>query len=177
MAQARGWRVLMAENQLSFIMSSLPPGMSLLEWGAGGSTLWFLDHLLPGQSLVSVEHHAGWSQRVKDETSGDERHRLILAPFPAGKNATSAEEIPAFGENYLWPEVDWSEIGAVLVDGVARGACLAVARQLVRPGVKVFLHDSDRPWYSWAKKLWPEGETIAPEKDDYPRDLWWTTAP
>ncbi len=74
-------------------------------------------------------------------------------------------------------EMETIEIGAVLVDGVARGACLAVARQLVRPGVKVFLHDSDRPWYSWAKKLWPEGETIAPEKDDYPRDLWWTTAP
>lgn len=37
--------------------------MAGLEWSTGSGTMWLLSRL---QSLISVEHHASWANRVKD---------------------------------------------------------------------------------------------------------------
>ena len=58
-------------------------------------------------------------------------------------------------------------VDTILVDGMARGACLAMA-YIKYPDATVFLHDANRDWYDWATSLYPIHEKIEADKGDYP---------
>lgn len=196
---------LIAENQRHAILAALPPAGRMLEWGCGGSTLWFLQRLKPEQQLITVEHDAAWLHPVIERVSGGALNvpsnwmPLHLPPMGSdgsvdiadaagaagagrvggiggvGANATPLEECPAHLTRYIDPT--WlGDIDVFLIDGVARGACLANIFMHGRAGARVFLHDAARSWYDWALRLGKEriaeARVTAAGEGDYPPAMW-----
>lgn len=129
------------------------PGSRVLEFGGGGSTLWFLDR---GASLITVEDHEGWAARlaasVGSATSWELRHR----PVEGGAYAAAADDLPD------------SSLDVVLVDGKVRPACIRAVVGKVRPGGVLLVDDVDRPEYAGvlASVPWPRTDVVgfAPAK-------------
>jgi hypothetical protein len=167
-----GVQVMMHEEELQEILvalDALPSPSTILEYGSGGSTSIFANHLGYTHRLYSVEHDKGWYEKVSERLAGhpnDERITRILAPlqFHQGlwRFAHPYEEMPSGAEYYIWaPENNpegwsWENVNLVLVDGICRGPCLAYLRTKLNPGTTVFLHDytGREIWYDWAVKLY-----------------------
>lgn len=174
---------LMADNQRRAILAAIPPGGSMLEWGGGGTTRWLLENMAADQSLITVEHDREWSQRVASNCGTFGNWTLLLREptQEVGRNATPFEECPAGLHWYIDPDpVGLQHLDVFLIDGVARGACLANVLLNARAGARVFLHDhsSDKraDWYAWAlragRRRIGESEVIEPDEGEYPSPLW-----
>lgn len=166
-------RCLMGEAHRRAILDRCFEGARVLEWGMGGSTVWLAEHLPRGARLVSVEHDPRWHDEVS-RAVGERGHCELLLreqEGPARRNATPEEEDPAGLERYIGA-VDGRTFDVIVVDGVARRACLERARGLLAPGGIVFLHDAQRPWYDGAKRLLIEREVIGTCPDYPPPWLW-----
>jgi len=174
-------RCLMGLKHRERLVSFVPPGGRMLEWGAGGSTVWLAQNLPERATLTSIEHDRAWFYEVANHLGNGGRGRrenvrmLLREPTgPLGTNATAAEDDPAC----LWPYInaaDGARFDVVLVDGYARGTCLAKARSLLNPGGVVVLHDAQREWYDEAKGLLTCRGHMG-SCTDYPGpELWWGT--
>lgn len=170
-------KCLMSLNQRETILSALPAPGFMLEWGGGGSTGWFLEHMAAGsQLLLTVEHHAGWAGAMRAEYQHHASWRLRHLPstLEVGQNATHWEECPAGLAEYINP-VALADADVVLVDGVARSACLAAAIATGKPGRVVYLHDVQRDWYEWPLRAFADRirhrRGIDPTPGDYPAKL------
>jgi len=160
-------RMLMAKNQRDFILSHVKTNM--LEWGSGGSTLYFLQNLKKGQHLTSVEHHKEWYQQVRNNATQYKNHTYhLIEGNVVGGNATPMEETPAGLGKYVsfMPK----EVDTILVDGVARSTCILMS-YIKKPEVTVFVHDVHRDWYDFAMKLYKNVQIIDPTPGDYPSKL------
>jgi hypothetical protein len=168
----------MAENQRREIFASIPSNGSLLEWGSGGTTLWLLQNMAPNQRLVSVEHHHDWYCQINEACKGFANGKQIYVPGEAGTNATPWEECPALLAGYI-NAVDVGQFDCFLIDGVARGACLANVLLNAKSGAKVFLHDLHRDWYDWiirsGRNRLCDVRVIEADAGDYPPPLWAAT--
>lgn len=174
-------RSLMADNHKSLLLAAMPADGTLIEWGSGGTTRWLLENMQPTQRLVSVEHHPDWAEEVYRACSQWPNWTLHRMPsvLPVGENATHWEECPAGLSHYICGDAV-READVILIDGVARGACLAWACAVAKPGATVFFHDVagtavDRvPWYAWAMWL-PRVQNgrrfIHPSDGSYPPSL------
>ena len=167
-------RCIIGQKQRDKILSFLRPNSRMLEWGSGGSTVYFAQQLPTGATLTSVEHDPKWFAEVRQHIGQDPRLRLLLreATGPLGANATIEEE----DTRPLQPFVhaaDGEQFDLILVDGNARSACLQQAKQLLAPGGLVVLHDAQRAWYDEAKLELIEHGHIG-SCPDYPvPHLWW----
>lgn len=167
-----GIEVMMSEQDLAPLVSTLKiyaHPITVLEYGSGGSTSVFADHLGDQHRLCSVEHHKGWYETVGNRLANhpaSDRITRILAPLSfhtsLWKFARPEEEMGAGAEHYIWaPERNpegwnWSNVGLAFVDGIARGPCLAYLRTRLSPGTPVFVHDytGREVWYDWAVNLY-----------------------
>lgn len=169
-----GPKCLMAINQREHILKALPSDGKMLEWGSGGSTIWFLENMQPGQHLTSIEENEHWFNKVQEkiEASGFTNHKYLLVRSQFNelrKNAHPSEENPVGLDDYIHPPIDLGEFDVILVDGVARGACLASVYG--KTNAKIFIHDSNRGWYDWAIRLYSSHRVIKADQGDYPPDL------
>jgi hypothetical protein len=177
MTHIAGLKMLMARNQANVIADSIDKNM--LEWGSGGTTIYLLQRLVEGQHLTSVEHHPQWADKVwttalrvlTEEQMNRWTYRRIEGKH-VGENATPFEENPAGLRDYIGAE-KLDDFDTILVDGVARAACLARTRQDAWDA-DIFLHDAERTWYRWAQDLFDDGEEIEAAKGEYPPLLWRT---
>lgn len=156
---------LMAKNQRDYILSHVKNKM--VEWGSGGSTLYFLEHL-QGKHLTSIEHHPDWYAKVKEQITSDNHDYLLIRGKYIGDNATPFEENPSGLHDYISHIV--SNIDTVLIDGVARSSCLMMS-YIKYPQANIFLHDYHRDWYDYAVEIYPKKTVIKPVEGDYPSDL------
>ena len=173
--------ILMTDAEQEFlkqIIADAPADAVFVEYGCGGSTCLFALHMQPTQHLHSIEHNKGWFSRIRgvlsDLTiSGD--ISLYWKPAADGKKlgyqvgdavhtfedhefrvyGSPSEELAHGLEDYIHgtgTNIDWSKVHCVLVDGVARGATVAVLRHKLPAGALVLLHDAGqrRGWYNWA---------------------------
>ena len=175
----------MNDDEVAYFESflpGLPKKTKLVEWGSGGSTTMFLEHLKPRQKLISIEHNKEWFDKVSDSLrehpKRDQLTYIYVAPKPnphfRGTDPVNFwgyghpyEENPAYLEEYVDPElaVDGLQIfdaDFFLVDGIARGACLASLRVRARKSAVIFLHDytSRETWYDWAVDLYPGKQLV-----------------
>lgn len=129
-----------------------------VEYGCGGSTLMFADSLKPGDKLTSIEHNYDWSVKVQtaiDAHPNAAQIELLYHPpaVPASVYtfANPQEETPAGLHAYLNPLIDWRDVDFVLVDGIARGAVLALLAHRVQRDTRIVLHDytGREIWYDW----------------------------
>jgi hypothetical protein len=150
---------LMHPNELEHfqrVLNRLPDDAHLVEFGCGGSTCWIAERLKPNQRLDSIEHNPEWYHRVLEATAyATTQITIHLHPpeleLERYKYACAEEEMPAGLTHYLNPEVDWSDVALVFVDGVARGSVLAMTALRVCSGTTVLLHDYEgrQQWYDW----------------------------
>ncbi|TDJ58096.1 MAG: class I SAM-dependent methyltransferase [Planctomycetota bacterium] len=167
-------RCIIGQAHREAILKHLDSGARMLEWGSGGSTVWFADRLPDAAQLTSVEHDRQWHETLSAAIGERSNVRLLLAEpaNPLGRNATIDEENPAPLAAYLGA-ADGATYDVIVVDGVARGACLERARELLAPGGVVFLHDAQRDWYDAGKAGLIEHGTIG-SCEEYPSPiLWW----
>lgn len=99
----------------------------VLEWGAGGSTLYWPPRYDFIERWVSIEHTVAWYE--------------ALRPRICDKVDLRREAFPAY-----WQGVT-GKYGLILVDGRERVACLMRAKELLAPGGVVLLHDASRERY------------------------------
>jgi hypothetical protein len=167
---------LMAESQQRLIAASVPDPGVMLEWGGGGSTRWFLDHFSPTQRLITVEHDPIWGRMLVGENTNAANWTPMMreATLPVGNNATPFEECPS-GLTWYIHATGLKDIDTFLIDGVARGACLANVMLNGKPGASVFVHDAQRTdWYEWAWKLGraADARIVGFDEGEYPSKLW-----
>ncbi|MBE2286889.1 MAG: hypothetical protein IAE77_25760 [Prosthecobacter sp.] len=124
------------------------PGMRVLEWGGGGSTLYFLDR---GCRVTTIETDSGWAEGLRSRskssgTSGQLELRLMAHPS-AGEAAATA---------YLQAVEDPACWDLVLVDGpgeISRVECIRRAMPFVNAGGFIVLDNADWPAFADAPKL------------------------
>lgn len=174
-------RCLMGLKHRERLVSFVPTGGRMLEWGAGGSTVWLAANLPEGATLTSIEHDREWFYEVSNHLgrggrgARDNVRLLLREPTgPLGANATAAEDDPTNLRPFI-DGADGERFDVILVDGYARGACLEKARSLLNPGGVVVLHDAQREWYDAPKALFAARGHMG-SCPDYPGpELWWGT--
>lgn len=152
-------QMLMYEKEPDYILSLVPDDGLLVEWGCGGSTIYFLDNLKPNQYLVSIEHVEDWfneiSEKIKDHPNA-ERHIFLLIPPEGVRNnhyAVPEEEMGCGLHEYIAPDSGIISGGDVfLVDGIGRGPTAAYLSRRIKSGAHVIIHDytGRENWYDWA---------------------------
>lgn len=161
-------------HRLVSVIEGAPDDAQFVEYGGGGSTKLFAQHLKPTQTLFTIEHNPQWYARIVEAVADVPNvvvtHRTVTVtgahPF-----AHPSEESPAGCADYIHARgipIEWSRVAMVLVDGIARGPVTAVVRHRVPARTPVFIHDyvGREEWYEWAVALfdsilWPEGSSEA----------------
>jgi predicted O-methyltransferase YrrM len=119
----------LADEAIQYLETLVQPDDIVLEFGAGGSTLWFAHH---AKLVISFENNPKWLKRVKE-----------LAP----RNVVLIERDEYKGN--ILPDI--SEYDILFIDGdpvILRGEWLKSARSLVKSGGLVVLDNSNRPEFA-----------------------------
>lgn len=133
---------------LRHLPSILGPTSRVLEYGCGGSTLYFAKH---AGEVVSIEHDPAWARVVGDRAK--EKAKIILKEpvrEPPGTYASTDERYRDMSFRAYAAAADVYADGyfdLLLIDGRARTSAFAHARRKVRPGGWIVLDNSDRPAY------------------------------
>ncbi|MEX2591924.1 MAG: hypothetical protein WD426_04060 [Anditalea sp.] len=137
---------------IDFLEDIVKPGMTVFEFGSGGSTRFFAERLA---EVHSVEHHEYWYQKVANEL----RHhtpidlRWIPGTDPAGNPdqwcldesndgfdySRYAGSISKFEDTYF---------DLILVDGKARNACITASLPKLKAQGWLIVDNSNRKAYS-----------------------------
>ena len=126
---------------------------SVWEWGTGATTRYLAGRC---KRLVSVEHDATWA--INAISSGLTNSTVLYVPqdlpLVDPSDDGDGDTHRSYVETYTGKGVD-----VVLIDGRARVAC---ARQVAEaaahgphPGVRIFLHDWERPEY---ESIWRDAD-------------------
>jgi hypothetical protein len=138
---------------LGSAVDRLPDSTQLVEFGAGGSTPFILNHMKARQHLYSLEHEFQWYRMFVSRLS-DPRLTLLLAErhLPKLYDIVPIEihnELAAGLATYLNPTIAWDDVSFVLVDGPARGQCLALLLSRLQSNTTVLLHDYHLTGYDY----------------------------
>lgn len=118
------WLVADAAKEIE---DRLPAGATVIEWGAGRSTRWFLSQ---GATVYSVEHHAGWADEVRAQAAGAPLELALADP----------DDVDA----YAGAHPDLTAVDLALIDGIHRHQCATRAVELVRPGGLLVVDNVER---------------------------------
>jgi hypothetical protein len=121
-----------------------------LEWGSGGSTIWFARHC---RKLLSIEHAPAWfefvSTKLQERLLNHVDFRLVPLDHPASLPTVPAyEKLPRYvAEISGFPD---GYFDFCLVDGHYRQACIRAALPKLRPGGLLIVDDSQQiPLTEW----------------------------
>lgn len=125
----------------------LRPGMRVLEWGGGGSTIWFAS---AGCSVVTIESSPEWADRIQLEVANRgllPNVEMRVIPCESGDSVQMSRYARAVREGGPWD--------LVLVDGwehpnMTRMDCFREAIEFVADAGTLVLDDSWRAAYSAA---------------------------
>jgi len=128
---------------IQFIHYHISKNMRVVEFGAGGSSIFFLTR---GVHLVSIEHDEIWIKSVRKKLSKKLQKNWtyhLIRPDNENTNIPSPEA-------YLAPldQLSDSSIDLFLIDGRHRVESIKRAMDKIRPGGYLVLDNCDRPEYS-----------------------------
>ncbi len=142
--------------------------IDILEWGSGGSTIYFTRFLKCHEikyRWLSIEHNKAWFRKISKLLQHDGNVKMFL--FPKSKNYPQCLN---FDQYVTTPRLQGKQIGFskfdfILIDGRARARCLIEARFLFKPGGIILLHDAEREKYHYAFRYFDKGEIIRSENN------------
>lgn len=158
------YRPLMSPAEFSQLMTAIWAirPRRVLEWGSGGSTQTILGQCPFIERYVSIEHDAGWYERVKlavadprldlhlvEPTRPEPPRRLLNATKPKRNRYRLESEVDQslFADYVGLPRKLGEVYDFVLVDGRARRFCMPVGWELLAPGGIMAIHDAQREIY------------------------------
>lgn len=142
-------------NHFAFqrIQTLISPGFRVLEFGSGGSTIYFKDKV---SYVYSIEHDAKWFEVVKSNCQTSKHIELNLITPELDKTAPEKYKSKhglfsegqsfknyAHGADHL-PD---SSFDLLLIDGRARPMCLQNSISKLKPGGILIFDNSDRESY------------------------------
>ena len=154
---------------IEFIKSILVPNKSkVFEFGAGGSTLFFVKN---AALVVSVEHSPAWFtdlshvMEIKYPRLSRKWHGMLIPPT---KLETPSIQEPNEPYSYISSDIDFSGLSfqqyvtaiefypdqyfdVILIDGRARPSCFLHAKKKVKYGGYIILDNAEREDYSWVE--------------------------
>ena len=132
----------------------------VLEWGSGGSTIYF-PRFLRQEGIpftwTSIEHDKEWQMAVSKEVAEMPEVRVKL--FDAGGDNPRRRDVP-MDEYVEYPRKLGKKFDLIIVDGRKRRRCLLEARNLLSQNGVVILDDAFRPYYHCALKRFPENKFL-----------------
>ena len=160
-----------AYDAIDYLETILQPNFVGLEYGSGGSTLWFAQRIA---RITSVDHDAQWWARVSAElrTRRISNADVVLVPPFTGLRPALTDRSDTVVNPRLYRSgrrgyedcdfIDYvrqvdqnpeNSLDIVSVDGRARPACVKHAMARIRPGGYLVLDDSRRTRYGIAREL------------------------
>ena len=127
--------------EMNYLLGDRRP-TRVLEWGSGGSTIYWPPRHDCIRAWISVEHDEAWADKVTPLL--DPKVHLLLISFPG-----------------YWDYLRHSgPFDLILVDGRHRVECMEVASRIVTPEGIVLLHDSARVRYQPAWEFFAHSRTL-----------------
>jgi SAM-dependent methyltransferase len=130
------------------------PGARVFEYGSGASTVWLAKR---AGSIISIDHDAPWVAFSAPRLAelGNARVELVPADvtpdadarFVSGKPGYEGKSFRAYVEAI---DAQPGQFDLIVIDGRARGACLAQAAGRLAPGGMIVFDNSHRPRYRQA---------------------------
>ena len=139
---------------IQFLHHFLKKDMKVLEFGSGGSSIFFLKRKV---HLISIEHEEVWLTEVQKRIPKN-RRKVWESHLISSKNGTNG--IPS-SIDYLSPirKIADTSIDLLLVDGRHRVDCIRRSISKIKPNGYIILDNSDRPEYSETFELLREWQT------------------
>lgn len=150
---------LLANGAVEFLQQFLQqnPHARVLEFGSGGSTVWFSTYT---KNVVSIEHNREWYDRVKrDLAKYDSCHPVDLRLM----------SLPYHG---VCEDFQDESFDLILVDGRNRVRCAQAAIRILKTGGILMLDDAQRHYYHRVHHLlqnWEYNRRIHPQR----QTDWW----
>jgi len=133
-------------SQLEWVKNYIPDNGVFMEWGSGGSSVWFTENLPPTVERIIIESDHAWAERVRAAGTP------VITPTEASWSRGGDIETSCHDPAYICrDEVARADI--ILVDGWNRGPCISWITHNARPGTVVFLHDFKFVQYLWIRAL------------------------
>lgn len=155
-------RPWMHDDEIAVLQCAIKPGMRVLEWGSGGSTLLAAQCVGKQGWMDSIEHEQDYAQKVTDalrQEAVDSWTKIHVVPPDFGSGHISSARPRQFC-HYTRKALelgDSAEFDACIIDGRNRIACALTAARVLRPGGHLFFHDfaaADRSRYrEWLPEL------------------------
>ncbi len=142
------------------ILLSFGKKVDVLEWGSGGSTIYFTQFLYDkgiNYTWTSIEYNIVWYGKVLDGLRGDKNTKLVL--FDVGNTELKQSNI-SMDEYVEYPSKLGNRYDVIIVDGRKRRRCLLEAVKLLNPNGTVILHDARRTYYHCAFKMYPDSRIV-----------------
>lgn len=127
----------------SEVLQKLKP-RRVLEYGCGYSSLYYPSFLDAQATWTSVEHDEAWSKGIKDKLT-DSRVQINHVPAD-GKEWHKEGTLKEF-PTYVNTPKKMEKFDLILIDGMAREACIDLSPQLLNPKGVVVVHDCNRTKY------------------------------
>ncbi len=129
---------------IRFLNENIKPGQTIFEYGAGGSTLFFLSK---GARVVSTEDNAFWLKNVEKKIA--ERYSLENISVQLQLHEFDFDDVSKFSESNYLNSIPDSEFDIYLVDGIekkekVRPTCFEHIQKKVKPGAWIIVDDSWR---------------------------------
>jgi len=152
------WLTFSAIDKIESIINEQ---MHVFEYGSGGSTLFWSNHV---KEVISVEHDRNWYNRVRTELDAQQikNVRYILAeaetdPGYSGKQTDNPNDFISGDRNFAGKDFNKyvrqidnypdEYFDIVLVDGRARPSCIARSMNKVKKDGFLIIDNSERDYY------------------------------
>ncbi|MEX0651993.1 MAG: class I SAM-dependent methyltransferase [Candidatus Paceibacterota bacterium] len=121
--------------------------VDVLEWGSGGSTVYFTEFLKKkgiSYTWTSIEYNKIWYERITDIVKDDKGTSVVL--FDVGNTDLKQPDVET-DEYVTYPATLKKQYDLIFIDGRKRRRCVLEAKKLLKQNGVVFLHDARRTYY------------------------------
>ena len=135
-----GFKPAMLNQEIALILSYLHPSATMLEWGSGGSTIFFSKHV---SKYYSIEHNSEWARIVSATISSLGQNNVQVNHVPADRKRSADGTKETEFRSYCSAPNNLNEkhFDFVLIDGRARQFCAKTILGLIDASSRVFVHD------------------------------------
>lgn len=127
---------MMQEEDIKLISSYLSPTDTVLEWGSGGSTLYFSSKV---KEYYSIEHDVTWSNLLYRHLPNNVKYFFIPPDSSLTEPWTKYNEIYSYVNHVDTLGIKFFD--KVFIDGRGRGFCAIKILDYLHKDSLVFIHD------------------------------------